>query len=68
MIVVGGTGMIKGMIIDVKEEVCANCQHFIQHYIKIESEIVACNAGHCVYPRLKHRSPCCKKCEHFERS
>lgn len=56
------------MIIDVKEEVCANCQHFIQHYIKMESEIVACNAGHCVYPRLKHRSPCDKKCEHFERS
>lgn len=52
--------------IDEREEVCANCQHFIQHYVKPGSQvIVACNAGHCTYPRLKGRKPG-ETCDKFE--
>ena len=45
--------------ISENEDVCANCKYFRQHYIK-ESfgyGFIACNAGHCVYPRMKNRSP-----------
>lgn len=59
--------------IDEREEVCANCQHFIQHYVKPgryeiiagRYEIIACNAGHCTYPRLKDRKPG-ETCDKFE--
>lgn len=43
--------------ISERETVCANCQHFYQHYIKNDGVYKACNAGHCCYPRLKNRRP-----------
>lgn len=41
------------------EDVCANCKYFRQHYVKEQFgySFTACNAGHCVYPRIKDRSP-----------
>ncbi len=51
--------------INEKEEVCANCKHFIQHYIKsCYTGVSACNAGHCIYPRMKVRKPG-DTCIHF---
>ena len=49
------------------EEVCANCKRYNQHYVYDEIfGYIACNCGHCPYPRLKHRTPG-QTCEHFER-
>lgn len=51
--------------INEKEEVCANCKHFIQHYTKTRLKGVSpCNAGHCIYPRMKARKPG-DTCVHF---
>jgi len=50
------------------ENVCANCKHYHQHYSSgpaLPSPYWV-NCGHCVFPRLKHRKPNCKGCEHFE--
>lgn len=52
--------------INEKEEVCANCKHFVQHYTYSRWKgYGACNAGHCIYPRMKSRKPG-QTCEHFE--
>lgn len=53
--------------IDEHEEVCANCKHYIQHWVKSTrlNDLSPCNAGHCLYPRMKARKPG-QTCEHFE--
>ena len=50
------------------EEVCANCGHYRQHYIRdlYGRAYVPCNSGHCVYPRCKERKPGQPGCEHFQ--
>lgn len=51
------------------ETVCANCAHYVQHYILSScrpSGFIAANAGHCVYPRVKDRKPGACGCEHFK--
>ena len=53
--------MIKINITD-KEATCANCKHYVQHYVQhcmsIDSAyMMPCNCGHCVYPRVKSRKP-----------
>ena len=55
--------------INNREEVCANCEHFTQHYVMFEGfigGIGAINAGHCAYPRIKDRKPGHPACENFE--
>lgn len=47
------------------ENVCQNCRHFKQHYIKINRRFSAIEDGHCVYPRLKDRRPGTKACDHY---
>lgn len=47
------------------EEVCANCKHFYQHYVKVGLEFDVCNAGHCSYPRAKDKKPN-DWCKNFE--
>lgn len=48
------------------EEVCSNCKHYYQHYVKTEDrEFYACNCGHCIYPRTKTRKPN-QHCDNFE--
>ena len=49
-----------------EEDVCGNCKHFYQHYVKSESGFSKCYVGHCSYPRIK-----CKEetdsCKYFIR-
>ena len=47
-----------------QEMVCASCKHFWQHYVFDGDAFRKCNAGHCVYPRLKNREPA-DGCEYF---
>ncbi len=61
--------IIKGFLFIAEDEkVCYNCKHFRQHYIyeKHNKKLQACNAGHCVEPRVKNRKPDQKACKHFE--
>lgn len=51
--------------ISEREEICANCKHYVQHYTCLLERFTPCNAGHCVYPRLKARKPG-QTCERFE--
>ena len=52
--------------IDEREEVCANCKHYIQHYTRSRIwGISPCNAGHCIYPRFKDRKPGTPACGYF---
>lgn len=51
--------------IDEREEVCANCKYFWQHYVyESRCGFSPCNAGHCTYPRLKNRKTN-DTCRHF---
>lgn len=58
------------MMYEIKEmeNVCANCQHYIQYYAKkIRHELLgytAVNHGHCTYPRMKDRGPS-ETCDNF---
>lgn len=45
---------------------CSGCRHFIQHYGKGARGFFEVNCGHCIKPRIKHRSPMDKACEYFE--
>lgn len=51
--------------ISVQDRVCANCKHFVQHYIRIGGQLGPCNAGHCTEKRHKNRKPT-QTCEGFE--
>lgn len=45
---------------------CNDCQHFRQHYVFfLETRFDPVPCGHCVYPRLKHRTPNTAACVHF---
>lgn len=55
---------MKTIAIDNGEAVCANCKHYIQHYMRVFSgkssefvELRPVNYGHCIYPRVKDRKP-----------
>lgn len=52
--------------IDEKTQVCANCTHFVQHFMydpKLGYTLM--HMGHCVYPRMKERKAY-DDCKHFE--
>lgn len=55
--------------IDNEEMVCGNCKFYVQHYVWMEHEqrFRACNAGHCIEPRLKPRKPGTDGCVRFEK-
>ena len=44
---------------------CKTCEHFYQHYSVDDQSYTVTNCGHCVFPRLKHRKPDQKCCEHY---
>ena len=46
---------------------CKVCVYFRQHYILNEQRGTTVNCGHCIYPRIKHRSPESPACGHFEK-
>lgn len=55
---------MKVFAIEESEQVCANCKHYIQHYMRVERgdsgefvELRPVNYGHCIYPRVKDRKP-----------
>ncbi len=47
------------------ENVCKECKHFRQHYVKFRRGYREINDGHCVYPRLKRRETDTPACQHF---
>ena len=44
---------------------CKNCVHFHQHYVLDDQSCCKVYCGHCVRPRIKHRSPDGKVCSYF---
>ena len=50
------------------ENTCKNCAHFYQHYVYfLEQRYEPIPCGHCVYPRLKYRTPETLSCIHFQK-
>ena len=47
-------------------QICKNCVYFRQHYTISDEHYSELHCGHCTYPRMKHRKPDAKACEHFE--
>ena len=53
---------------DMEEPYCAQCVHYIPHYIKFGEnlyDLIRC--GHCIFPRKKHRDAYAKPCNHFQK-
>lgn len=49
------------------ECICANCKHFIQHYVLFNTQyMIPTSAGHCGMPRLRNKCAV-DTCKHFER-
>lgn len=48
------------------ELLCVKCKYFRQHYVKMGYRYATANCGHCIYPRLKHRTPQHKACGHYK--
>lgn len=46
---------------------CKDCSHFRQHYIRFGRSYREAHCGHCVYPRVKRRTPDTKACSEFKR-
>lgn len=44
---------------------CANCAHYIDHFMKSNGEFYLLAFGHCTYPRIKNRSAY-DECKYFE--
>lgn len=49
-----------------QHNVCRDCAHFRQHYIKFGRGYRAILYGHCVYPRRKKRDSNTPACAHFK--
>ncbi len=47
------------------QQVCCNCVHYYQHYVRGEKRYIIVHCGHCTFPRLKSRSPG-QTCEHWQ--
>ena len=51
----------------MQEPYCAQCIHYVPHYIKFGEnlfDLIRC--GHCTFPRKKHRDAYAKACPHFQ--
>lgn len=52
----------------MQEPTCKDCRHFRQHYVKLrEGRFDPIPCGHCVFPRLKHRTTDTTACFHFQK-
>lgn len=52
----------------MEDPTCKDCVHFRQHYVhfyEMRYDKVPC--GHCVFPRLKHRTPDTFACAYFKK-
>ena len=49
----------------MSNETCESCKHFHQHYSLKNGILMRVHCGHCIFPRVKHKRPCSKICEHF---
>ena len=50
----------------MKDPTCKDCKHFRQHYVHfLEQRFNPIPCGHCVYPRIKHRTPDTFACVYF---
>ena len=50
----------------MNDSTCKTCRHFRQHYIRYGRSYREAYCGHCVYPRVKQRSPDTKGCIYHE--
>jgi len=50
----------------MKNLTCGDCKYFRQHYIFNGERLSRVHCGHCVHPRLKHRTPSTPSCPNFE--
>jgi len=48
------------------EQVCADCKHFVQYYVKWGVGFSPVFSGRCMFPRVKDREPY-DTCQYFER-
>lgn len=48
------------------EQVCADCKHFVQYYVKWGVGFSPILSGRCMFPRVKDREPY-DTCQYFER-
>ena len=47
-------------------QICANCAHYYQHYIRRQRRFVEIHDGHCAAaPRAKNRTPDAPACDKF---
>ena len=49
----------------MSEKVCADCEHFRQHYTFDNRKIFQVHCGHCVKMRVRHRKPDAKGCADY---
>ena len=47
------------------KESCRTCGHFIQHYAFRNGKFRWVNCGHCTEPKVRHKDPYAKICEHY---
>ena len=46
-------------------ETCQTCEHFHQHYSLKDGKITRVFCGHCIFPKVKNKSPFTKACENY---
>ena len=49
----------------MNENLCKNCQYFVQHYVLGPQKLISVNCGHCIYARTKRKQAHSAACENF---
>ena len=52
-------------VISMNENLCKNCQYFVQHYVLGPQKLVSVNCGQCIYGRTKRKQAYSTACENF---
>jgi len=55
----------------MSEKTCGNCNHFIQHYIRVyktggQVRYIDINCGYCIYPKFKRSEQNRKACQYWK--
>ena len=49
----------------MNNKTCKTCVHFHQHYSLKDGKITRVFCGHCIFPKVKNKSPFTKACERY---
>ncbi len=52
-------------VINMDQNKCKDCAHFLQHYILNDTGLLAVQCGHCTHIRAKTKRPYAKACSDF---